>query len=338
MKKNIIIASLAISLITTGLVSTSCVAAKPKIGAIGTTQWAGGDGVFKRPYSLGNKGSKMNITLKSAEYTVGQVLIDSEVYFPKDNEKLLVLHYTVHNPEKREQTIGWNTFYFTAVDSEDANHEFIQNIGQETNKKKLNMRLKPAQRAEVYTIIRVGANGEVPKLIVKRGPGLVLRYDLRGKVKPLPTEYADPSDTTGATVMSTISGSFETYYHADDFDFKVNSVEVKTETVGDAKPGKNKALALVNVTLKNVSPRDINVGWTALKPELTTDAGSGKWFQNVFDAKFFEKVSNLKIDSGEETNIVYIFEIKAESNPDVLTINTRNKLVYKYLVSKSGEG
>lgn len=338
MKKSILIMGIAVALVSVGFGATDCLAAKIKIGAIGTTQWAGGDGVFKRPYSLGEKGNKMNITLKSAEYTVGLVAIGDNVFIPKENEKLLVIHYTVHNPEKKEQSAFWSTFHFTAVDSEDANHEYSQYVGQETNKKALNMRLKPAQKAEAYIVIKVGAIGEVPKLIVKRGNGPVLRYDLRGKVKPLPSEYADPSDPTGATALQTITGSIGSYYHAGEYDFRINSVEVKAEAVGENKPAKNKAFAVANVTLKNVTPGERTVIWSTIKLELSTDAGSSRWMQQVMDAKFFERLSNLKVASEDEVNVIYIFEIKADSNPDTLTISTRNKSTYKFNVSNPGEG
>jgi hypothetical protein len=338
MKKINLILGATTALIAFGLLSSNCIAAKTKIGAIGTTQWAGGDGVFKRPYSLGEKGNKMNITLKSAEYTVGLVAIGDHVFIPKEKEKLLVIHYTVHNPEKKEQSAFWATFHFTAVDSEDANHEYSQYVGQETNKKALNMRLKPAQKVEAYAVIKVGANGEVPKLIVKRGNGPVLRYDLRGKVKPLPAEYADPSDPTGATALQTITGTIGTYYHAGEYDFRINSIEVKTEAVGENKPAKNKAFAVANVTLKNVSPSVNTVIWSTIKLELSTDAGSSRWLQQVMDAKFFERLSNMKVASEDEVDVIYLFDIKAGSNPDILTIETRNKMVYKFFASKTSEG
>ncbi len=324
MNKRILLAGIAT------LLAANCGYAATKVGAIGTSQMAGEWASFNKPYSLGSKGNKMNITLRSAEYTVGQVVIGAETYFPNKGEKLLVLHYTMQNPEKSPGVAGWSTFRFTAVDAEDANHSSVLRTGMETNRKELNMKLKPAQKVEAYTLIRVGADGETPKLIVQRGPGMVLRYDLRGKVKQLPAEYADPADVTGATVRTEISGKTGQYYHASDFDFKVGSIAVLTDGVGDRKPGKGKATVLVSCTVKNKSGAASAFSWTTVKPSLTMDSGTATWHKSLVDVSSLESINMPRLAPGQETAVGFIFAVKADTKPQKLVCTTKSGISYSF--------
>lgn len=316
------------------LLASNCGYAAPKIGAKGTTQMAGDWGIMNRPYSLGDKGSKMNFTLKSAEYTVGQVVVGTETYIPKEGEKLLVIRYTVHNPEKVVGTANWATFKFTAVDAEEANHPNMLKIGQEPSLKDLSSRLKPAQKVEAYAVIKVGAKGEVPKLIVQRGSGLVLRYDLTGKVKPLAAEYADPSDPTGATLISEVAGSIGQYYHAGDYDFKVNSIEVRSESSGK-KIQKGKALVVIGCTVKNKAAIETTFTWTAVKPSLIMDSSTAKWDQGLVDLTSLEDISPPKLAPGQETTLGFVFVVKADTKPVTLLCKNKAEVTVKFDVPAS---
>jgi hypothetical protein len=140
------------------------------------------------------------------------VNIDTSVYAPSAEEKLLVLRYTIHNPNKTERRYYWSTVGFTAVDAMNQNREFVQNAGSRETGEALNVNLKPAQKVEAYTVIKVPAKGVVPKLIVKPESGGVIRYDLRGVAKPLTAPFADPADKTGATALKEIPGQNGQYY------------------------------------------------------------------------------------------------------------------------------
>ena len=118
---------------------------------LGTTQLPGDFGKFGTTYTIGKR-DPINFTLNRAEYRSDRFIIGSSIWGTKAEEKVLVLHYTLHNPSPREQGIGWSTLRFTAVDSQDTNHEYIQNtVRTGTSKESLNMRLKPAQKVDVTT-------------------------------------------------------------------------------------------------------------------------------------------------------------------------------------------
>lgn len=66
----------------------------------GTTQLAGDVGVIGKAFTIGKNENAINFTLTSAEFSVSRVTVGEDVYTPKADEKLLVLRYTVHNPQK----------------------------------------------------------------------------------------------------------------------------------------------------------------------------------------------------------------------------------------------
>ncbi len=111
----------------------------------GTTQLKGSTPKFGETWTLG-KTDPWNITMKSAEYTVDQVRVGDSIYCPKANEKLLVLHYTVHNPQKSEALMRFDTLHFTVVDAKDQNWEGTGAIGAEKVCDVVEMQMKPAQK------------------------------------------------------------------------------------------------------------------------------------------------------------------------------------------------
>jgi hypothetical protein len=231
-----------------GAAAVSFAATKPKpkpkgtkLGAIGTAQLPGQWCKFGQAYTLGKaKGpdaNAMNVTLKSAEYTIGQVKVGDRMFWPQEGEKLLVIHYSLHNPLPKEQHVDYGTITWTAVDSksENKNQEYLGVGVEATSATLFDQAMKPAQKIQVYAIIRVSGNGEVPKLMAAgyEVPAPVARYDLHGKVKPLPAPYADPSDKTGATVANPIPGVIGVSYTTGVFDTKVEKVDFATPPFAD---------------------------------------------------------------------------------------------------------
>lgn len=211
--------------------------AKPKLGSIGTAQLPGEWCDFGKAYTLG-KADAMNVTLKSAEYTAGHVKLGGRFLWPNEGEKLLIIHYTLHNPLPREQHVDNATIAWTAVDakSQNNNQEYPGVGVDDQAHNQLDQALKPAQKIEAFAIIRVAGEGTVPKLMAASGANAgapVARYDLHGKVKPLPAPYADPSDQTGATVAKVIPGVFGTFYTTGNFDTKVEKVDFATPPFAD---------------------------------------------------------------------------------------------------------
>src|SRR5579871_6690364 len=65
----------------------------------GTAQLAGENGKIGVTYTLG-KSSPYNFTLLDARYSASRVVIGGDTAMPKADEKLLVVDFTVQNPQK----------------------------------------------------------------------------------------------------------------------------------------------------------------------------------------------------------------------------------------------
>ena len=86
----------------------------------GTEQLKGEYGLIGHTYTLG-KTNPWNITLKSAEYSVSIVRSGDQAICPNREQKLLILHLTMHNPQKSLALLRFDTIHFTAVDANDKN-------------------------------------------------------------------------------------------------------------------------------------------------------------------------------------------------------------------------
>lgn len=235
----------------------------------GTTQLSGENAQFGVVYTLG-KTEPFNITLKNAEYTVDQVKVGDRVYTPKAEEKLLVMHFTYHNPNRQDRFMRWDSFKFTIVDPQDQNHVGLLALGMEKDASNCAMSFKPAQKVDVFGVMSVPASGEMPKLIIESSDKLVLRYDLRGKVKKLPADIADPSDSAGATPLAVVDAKPSVNYPmGEHFRFTFDGAEFNSsDKLGDLKPDKKQTFAIVKFTLKNIGARAWSFRWDAIANKL----------------------------------------------------------------------
>jgi hypothetical protein len=178
----------------------------------GTAQLVGGAGELGKTYTIGTR-SPLNFTLKSAEFSVKRLDIGSSRFEPEISEKLLILRFTVQNPQKNDLEFSTFNLRFTAVDSKDVNASpepyGSAYIAREGEFAPLKVRLKPAQKIDAYAVLTVSSAGVIPKLIVQSSgsndQAPVVRYDLSKKVKPLPAPYNDASDPSGATALASIT-------------------------------------------------------------------------------------------------------------------------------------
>lgn len=275
---------------------------------LGTTQLSGENAQVGTTYTLG-KDSPVNVTLNRVEYTVGPVRFGNNDLWPKKTEKLLVLHYTLHNPQKGDLRLAWNTINITAVDANDKNWRFVQDVAVEGTHEKCHMSLKPAQKTKVYTCIIVPAAGEIPKVIFESLDRLVLRYNLKGKAAPLPAPIADPADASGATALERVPGSFGEYYPMQGLFAKVDSAAFWSGSVEgrSLKPGAR--FMEVVCAAKNEGLRNERLVWSTFKPRLSdADGIELRRLDNVYSATR-DAAINTEIEPGQEIRFRYFFEV-----------------------------
>ncbi len=217
----------------------------------GTAQQAGGAGVIGKSYTLGRT-KPLNFLLRSAEFQIGRVVIGNEIYAPKRDEKLLVLHATIQNPQKVEANLSNYQLKFTAVDAKDVNHVYANYLAREGSTSELNIYLKPTQRIDVVVPILVPASRTVPKLIAENNDEAgtpVLRYDLSKAIKGLPAPYATANDSY--TAPPTVAAKPGTYYPAREFDLKLESVTYSNEALENETLEANERYLIATFSARN---------------------------------------------------------------------------------------
>ena len=312
---------------------------QPKKPQAATVRLAGDNGEFGTVYSI-SKRSPIYFRLKSAEFTTNQVVIGNQVYVPKANEKLLILHFTVQNPQKTELYVRWDSLRFTAVDKTNTNCEGNNDWGDADDPKhsQVAMNLKPTQTVNLITPIVVPANSIVPKLMVlpsDEGDGPVLRYDLSGNIKnkvtPLTAPIADPADATGSTALETVPSVVGTSYPFGNFDITIEKCDYTTSTTGDYTPEEEGRFLLVTMLMKNEVPTVQYVNWETIAPILTSTDGEELPYKDLFLATgtrtFAQNVKGLA-----EIRLRMLFQIPKDVTPKTLAIKEGDSRTYQFEV------
>jgi hypothetical protein len=163
-------------------------------------------GIFGRTAALPALG--IQLTLLSAQLTMEPVNIGDHRMAPKADQKLLLVRFKVQNARSGDLPMPLTGSMVQAVAQDDATYVACETlgyesktvyVGAETRKSATELILKRTQNAPVcLAVIPVPAEGEVPKLIFQTGAGgNILRFDLRGQVKPLAESERDPADPKG---------------------------------------------------------------------------------------------------------------------------------------------
>jgi hypothetical protein len=308
----------------------------------GTTQLKGSEPKFGETWTLG-KTDPWNFTLDSAEYMAEQLKIGDRIWCPKANEKLLLLRFTVHNPQKNEALMRYDTFCFTVVDTKDQNWEGIGELGADKGKEpyeQYSVNMKPAQKAKLLTAVRVPAAGVMPKLIVKSSDDLVLRYDLRGQVKGFSAPFADPKDNTGLTLLETVPGKIGDYYPVGDFDVKLDEVSTATSgTFGDLELEEGNYWLILKLTARNETAEKALLRYDTFLPKLTDEDGveieraAGTMYSASRNTDL-----DTRIDPGQEMKFRYVFQVAGDQKLKLFTIQQDEECrAYVYDASSWGK-
>jgi hypothetical protein len=303
----------------------------------GTAQLAGGEGVIGKTYTVGKGDDALNFTLKSVDYSVSRATVGTTVYVPKADEKLIVLHYTVQNPQNREVPFSYYSFKFTAVDARDTNHVFDNYIGREGSTDNLDMRLKPAQKIDAYAAWVVPASGVTPKLIVERGTGNpVLRYDLRGKTTKLAAPFADPADASGASALEEVPAEIGKFYPAQKFDIKLDSVAYSTNKILNKTPAANQRFLVATFTVKNATGKtagEAPFSYSSFGIELRDADGDREKFEDYLVKASRDENHDGRLKPGEETRFRVFFSLPQDLDGKTLYIREGTSRTFAFDVS-----
>ncbi|PYE55440.1 DUF4352 domain-containing protein [Deinococcus yavapaiensis] len=301
MRVPIILPALTLALATTAF------AANPPATApavMGTTQLDGQNAKIGQTFTIGKR-DPINITLVSASYTTTRALLGTLTIVPKANEKLLVLRFTAHNPQKQDTDLYGLSF--TAVDALDVNFSNEQTFVRAGTSTPFTGSIKPAQKVEVTAVIRVPASGVVPKLIVQRDADPVLRYDLRGVVQKLPVPFADPKDASGATALADGPAKMNVFYPVGRYDVKLEDVTFSGEAMNGRDAPSGKRLVLATLTIKNAGADEDTPGSGRFWPELVDADGEPVKYWLLAKGSRPEEATGRSLKPGEEYRVRLVF-------------------------------
>jgi hypothetical protein len=291
----------------------------------GTQQMAGGQGAFGTTYTLtdGDWGP-INFTIKSVEYSVARVCMSpTEMYAPKANEKLIVIHYRIKNPNSSDFYYSGRSLFQT-VDTNNTTLDDCADSRRESETQPISISIKPGQGIDdLVTYAVVTGKGAIPKLILKLGkPGSsdrVTRFALGtgpNIVAPIPAPYADPADPSGATALTNIKASIGTTYVAGYFDTSLDSAVLAPGPFGDTAADDGKRFLVAKITVTNKSLGQIYVGDIFAGTVITSD--DDKITDHVvLKAKRDEAWEGRQIDPGESVSLRLLYQV-----PSVATIKT----------------
>ena len=339
--------SILVSAVVIALATGSACAAKKKVTkpskptthheTVGTEQLKGEYGEIGHTYTLG-KSSPWNICLKSAEYSVDTLPVGDRIYYPNADQKLLVLHFKVHNPQKTEALMRYDTFSITAVDSHNNNWESVDDVGAEATKNRVDVEMKPAQKLDFYTAILVPAAGDIPKIIVKGSDELVIRYNLIGKVKGLSAPYADSNDKASASALKTVPSSVGAYFPTGQLAVKIDEMGYSNEKFDEDEDegegtGDDSRCYVIKLTAKNLDKSKVLMRYDTLIVNLKDSDGSDiDWNGRMLKASS-NKDLDTEIDPGQEVKFRYYFKIDSGVEPKNLLLSASDDgRVYCYSV------
>lgn len=310
-------------------------AAKPptKTVVLGTNQFSGENAVPGREYTL-NKSWPMNFQLDRAEYTVSRLRLGQSDKIAAADEKYLVIHFTLHNPQPREVLANGNTFRFTAVDDTNTNREGFGYWAVESTRQNYNVRLKPGQKMSGYTFIAVPAGATAPKLIVKAQDNTVLRYDLKGRVKPLSGPVADPADPAKTKALAVAPAEFGTAVQCGDWDLTLESVAYSDKALPGPKPQKNERYIVMTATVVNAIQRTLPLRYDTFVVQGTDQDGVGTRFRLWLVRASSDADGGGPVEAGKQVRVrMYAVVPSAVAFREITVSSGNNARSYRYDVS-----
>lgn len=339
MKNVTTLLALSLAIVTAGNAQTSKTqkpTTKPENKATkGTVQMAGDNGKLNTTYTIGRVDS-INITVTDIRFSISREIVGNNVYSANKDEKLMVIDFVAHNPNKAPIQFNGSVLKFTGVDQESVNRDHTYFFTRAKTGEIFNAQLLPAQKVELRTVIVVPAVGTVPKLILEhRRGGPVLRIDTRTYIKPLDKVYADPTDESGMTAAKTIAALTDTYYPLSAIDIKLNAQPVVRhgQKFGPNTTGENHTYASVKFTLKGMAP---NPAFLRFEAEFIDEDG-GKHQIVKFAPPSTEEHFGNRVEKDEEVGVRFVGIVpNAVKIKAIRVVDTSGRASRMYIFPVSG--
>ncbi|MEI6500759.1 MAG: DUF4352 domain-containing protein [Armatimonadota bacterium] len=302
----------------------------------GTAQLPGDVGAMGQVYKIRHD-SPLYFRLNSAEFTVNQVRIGDALCTAAADQKLLVLNFSVQNPQQDEVLARNDQLKMTVVDAVNVNHEGDNDWGEATTHARVEMMLKPAQRIDAYTVIQVPAKGPIPKLIVMSlsdDDGPVLRYDLRDKIAKLQPPVADPEDATGATALEIVPAQLNTPCATGGFTVVVEKYQMITTALEGDAPAEGDHYFVATLLCHNLNSDERTLRFDTfiltLKDADGMEMESGGTLLGATANRSFDQ--GVRADSS--TRVRLYFTVPKDVLPKTFSLQEPSGRIYEFDVSK----
>lgn len=296
-------------------VKTKTQVAPPVRVVKGTTQLAGDNAQFGVTYTLGAS-NPINVSVSSIEYTLGPVIFAETTYTAEAGKKLMLVHFSLQNPNSTDWFVGANQLTVTAVDSKNGNSEQILHWAIEETSDNADMQLKPGQRVNLKLLISVPDSDDIPKLMFICDDRTVLRYNTAGKVKALPARVADPKDPKGYTpydvIPSKIGGEF----------IPMRSFAIRVDKVGlNPETAENGPKYVVTATLLNQTKADEILYGAMFTCTLNDTDGGQLNYDTVLWAASADRNLETTVKAGQQITVRLPFTPNEGGTVATLTID-----------------
>lgn len=283
----------------------------------GASQLSGGEGVLGQTYTLFKGDNALNYQITKLEWSVGNYLYDSPSkndYLVAPDKKALVISMTIQNPNKTERTVDGSSIRFTGVDSKNSNVSGDGYWYEQGTLRSVSVSLKPAQKLSVFTRIVVDGDVSLPKLIVDDSNNAVWRYDLRGKVAPLPVPFADPSVPDGSSALTVFPAQMGVYYPAIT-NFRLDKVIYSTDPWFDgSNPPDGGRWLVLYFTVKNIAKTPTGVGGSSIVSFIDGDGIESRksdWVYRISDTA----LGYLDLQANQELQVRALIEVEKGVQP-----------------------
>jgi len=277
----------------------------------GAQQLAGGEGQVGQTYTLrAGTNDALNLTITKLEYVAGHFIAGGDDLIKPDS-KLVVVYATVQNPMKDSEN-GANRVSYSGVDSNNKTVSGNDWFDLKTRQTAF-VDLKPGQKLDVFSYLTLDNAASLPKLIVEDGDK-VIRYDLKGKIAPLPAPLVDPASSDGSVAPNPLKGAVGTAYPGYMNDLMVDGFAFSDKPMADVDLLEGGRLLVVSFTLKGTGPTEqsygsYNTGGTLLDSD-NAEVSSAAVLLASRDAEF-----SAKLGAGAKASGRLVFKLEKDQKP-----------------------
>jgi len=291
-----------------------------------------GPGKFGETYRM-RESDPLNFTLKSANFTVAAVNAGEFGVAPAAREKLLVLHFSVGNPQATERLVRHDMLRLSTLDAAGLNYP-SKTWGVDATGKPAALNLTPGTTVDLYTMLVIPAKGEPATIMVKSnrdndGPDLV--YTVHGQVPALPAPFADPADATGATALEEVAAAKGAAYPCDHFTVSMEKIASVTTPLGEVTLKEGERFLVCTLLVKNQFPVDCQLRRDMLQPELIGSEGEQMLYRGMLLETTDRPVAQL-VHPGAEMRVRIFFTVPKGARAQQLIMRENKSRRYRYTV------